>query len=56
MCRKVKNDEISSDMLKASFQGWINHARYGNTMGLRKSIFEKIKLKNKSELLCYYSK
>jgi RNA-directed DNA polymerase len=29
---------ISFDQLTASVQGWANHARYGNTVGLRRSI------------------
>ena len=29
---------ISLDELDASVQGWVNHARYGNTVGLRKAI------------------
>ncbi len=29
---------ISFDQLNASIQGWINHVRYGNTVGLRKAI------------------
>lgn len=33
--------EISFDQLDASVQGWINHVRYGNTVGLRKSIFRR---------------
>jgi RNA-directed DNA polymerase len=30
--------EISLDKLTASVQGWANHSRYGNTVGLRKAI------------------
>jgi len=32
---------ISLDQLSASVQGWTNHVRFGNTIGLRKSIFGK---------------
>lgn len=31
--------EVSLDQLTASARGWANHARYGNTVGLRKAIF-----------------
>jgi len=33
--------EISLEILDASIQGWVNHLRYGNTIGLRKSILRK---------------
>ncbi len=39
--RQIKAYQIglfSFDKLTASAQGWANHARYGNTIGLRKSI------------------
>lgn len=29
---------LALDRVVASVQGWVNHARYGNTMGLRKSV------------------
>lgn len=29
--------DITLDKLNASVQGWVNHARYGNTIGLRKA-------------------
>jgi RNA-directed DNA polymerase len=29
---------VSDESLSASIQGWINHVRYGNTVGLRKSV------------------
>ncbi len=29
---------IPLDVLTASVRGWINHVRYGNTVGLRKAI------------------
>ncbi|MEM7786373.1 MAG: reverse transcriptase domain-containing protein [Bacteroidota bacterium] len=31
--------EVPRDQLRASVQGWCNYARYGNTSGLRKAIF-----------------
>lgn len=32
---------ISLDQLDASVQGWVNHVRYGNTVGLRKAVLSK---------------
>jgi RNA-directed DNA polymerase len=29
---------LTADRLSSSLQGWLNHARYGNTVGLRKSL------------------
>ncbi|GJL62687.1 MAG: hypothetical protein NPIRA04_13410 [Nitrospirales bacterium] len=29
---------LSQDTVKASVQGWVNHVRYGNTIGLRKHV------------------
>jgi len=36
--------EIPLERVTASVQGWVNHARYGNTVGLRKSLFGKMKI------------
>lgn len=33
--------DISLDQLTASVQGWVNHTRFGNTIGLRKSVLSK---------------
>ncbi len=33
--------EIPLDQVTASVQGWVNHVRYGNTIGLRKAILGK---------------
>jgi RNA-directed DNA polymerase len=30
--------EIPLERLTASVRGWLNHARYGNTVGLRKAV------------------
>ncbi len=30
--------EITFEQLTASVQGWVNHVRYGNTVGLRKAV------------------
>ncbi len=34
-------DQLPFDQVTASVQGWVNHVRYGNTIGLRKSLFSK---------------
>jgi RNA-directed DNA polymerase len=36
--------ELPLDRLTASVQGWANHARYGNTVGLRKAILSSVLL------------
>jgi RNA-directed DNA polymerase len=33
---------VSDESLSASIQGWINHVRYGNTVGLRKSVLAAV--------------
>ena len=33
--------EVSFEQLTASVQGWINHVRYGNTIGLRKALLSQ---------------
>ena len=35
------NGEIGIEAITASVQGWVNHVRYGNTVGLRKAILRK---------------
>ena len=39
MVWRYVSGEIALDALTASARGWANHARYGNTAGLRKSLF-----------------
>jgi hypothetical protein len=34
----------SQDQIKASIQGWVNHVRYGNTVGLRKKMLASVKM------------
>ena len=34
--------EISHETLSASIQGWVNHVRYGNTVGLRKAVLSSM--------------
>ena len=36
--------EIPLDTVTASVQGWVNHTRYGNTVGLRKAVLSKTTL------------
>jgi RNA-directed DNA polymerase len=36
------NGEIALDQVTASVQGWVNHVRYGNTVGLRKAILGSV--------------
>ncbi len=38
MLRGNANGKISRAQITASIQGWVNHVRYGNTWGLRRSI------------------
>jgi hypothetical protein len=32
--------EIPLEQVSASVQGWVNHVRYGNTVGLRKAVLD----------------
>ncbi len=36
--------KIPLENVTASVQGWVNHVRYANTVGLRKSILGKLKI------------
>jgi len=36
--------ELPFSQIDASVKGWVNHVRYGNTVGLRKSIFRSLKV------------
>jgi hypothetical protein len=38
MLHEFELGQLSREKLEASVQGWINHVRYGDTWGLRKSI------------------
>ncbi len=42
MCHDYRAGRLSFEQLSASVQGWVNHARYGNTIGLRKAILGKL--------------
>jgi retron-type reverse transcriptase len=39
LLRELAAGEVGIDVLHASVRGWINHARYGDTYGLRRAIF-----------------
>jgi len=39
LLREWKAGEIPLSSVTASVQGWVNHVRYGNTVGLRKALF-----------------
>ena len=41
MCRQWVKGHIPMSTMTASVMGWVNHARYGNTVGLRKAILCK---------------
>ncbi len=40
--------EVSREEIDASVQGWINHLRYGNTVGLRKAILGSFRIPTNS--------
>jgi RNA-directed DNA polymerase len=41
--------EIPLEKVTASVQGWVNHTRYGNTVGLRRAIFREVLIHSPSE-------
>ena len=41
--RRMIEDGVSEERIKASIEGWENHARYANSVGLRKSMRKIIK-------------
>ncbi|MCB0214318.1 MAG: RNA-dependent DNA polymerase [Anaerolineae bacterium] len=38
----VAAGEVAPDEVTASVQGWVNHIRYGNTVGLRKAVLDAV--------------
>ena len=42
---QVVSGRMSLDRLQASVQGWVNHARYGDTWGLRREILGSVVIK-----------
>jgi hypothetical protein len=49
MYRDYAMGELSYEQLTASIQGWVNHAHYGNTVGLRKSMLGRLILPSNRE-------
>ena len=47
MVSAYANGNLSLDEMTASVQGWVNHIRYGNTVGLRKAILSSFLLGGK---------
>ncbi len=41
LCQQYADGDIPLEKVTASVQGWINHTRFGNTVGLRKAILGK---------------
>ena len=41
-----RGGELSREDLDARIRGWVNHARYGNTVGLRKAVFNEVLMVN----------
>jgi len=39
MLQSLEHGETSDEQVAASVRGWNNHARFGNTLGLRRSVF-----------------
>jgi retron-type reverse transcriptase len=42
LVQRYEAEEVPLSKLTASVQGWVNHARYGNTVGLRKAVLSGI--------------
>ncbi|MGB5064509.1 MAG: reverse transcriptase domain-containing protein [Candidatus Competibacter sp.] len=42
LVRAWESGELDTETLKASLSGWVNHARYGNTVGLRKAVLSGV--------------
>lgn len=49
LLKAYNRGEIELKEVESSIQGWINHARYGNTVGLRKAILNQCVLPPKRE-------
>ena len=45
LAQAAKTDRTALPRLHASVNGWVNHVRYGNTVGLRKSILGTLRLR-----------
>jgi len=45
LARRYTGGQITLDRATASVRGWVNHVRYGNTIGLRKSLLHGVQMK-----------
>lgn len=55
-CAAYEKGLLGFEQLSASVQGWVNHARYGNSVGLRKYIFNRrIKKQSCPSILGYHN-
>ena len=46
---KYHEGTLTLDDIHASVRGWVNHVRYGNTVGLRKSVFRQLSLRRDND-------
>ena len=51
LLQSYQNGNIDFDTVTTSVQGWANHVRYGNTVGLRKAILSKTPVGRKNDVL-----
>jgi hypothetical protein len=42
LAERYSGGEITLDEVTASVQGWVNHVRYGNTVGLRTALLSSV--------------
>ena len=51
LIRRYETGDIMLSQMTASVQGWANHARYGNTVGLRKAVLSGITIRPKMKTI-----
>ena len=51
LVRGYEAGEVPLSRITASVQGWVNHARYGNTVGLRKAVLGGITIRPKMKTI-----
>ncbi len=44
LAQAYADGEVTLEQINASVQGWVNHVRYGNTVGLRTALVESVRL------------
>lgn len=44
LARQYAQGQVTLDQVTASARGWANHARYGDTLGLRRALFGSVRL------------